>query len=298
MFFRVKASADRRYLQIVENTRDGAKTRQTVLATLGRAEELEASGKLDALLRSGARLCETAMVLAGLKDGTLEAVSTRRIGAPLVFERLWAESGYQSVINELLAGRQFAFPVERAVFVSVLHRLMVSGSDRACDRWLEAYRVGGAEEIDLHHLYRAMVWLGEVLSDQAGATHAPRRVKDLIEERLFARRRTLFSDLSVVLFDTTSLYFYGAGGSFGRRGKTKDHRPDLRQVVVGVVLDNEGRPICSETWSGNTADVTALMQLRFAASESAFDYFRSTRAYLADTASRWRSTATSTASFG
>jgi len=143
-----------------------------------------------------------------------------------------------------------------------------------------------------------MVWLGEVLSDQAGATHAPRRVKDLIEERLFARRRTLFSDLSVVLFDTTSLYFYGAGGSFGRRGKTKDHRPDLRQVVVGVVLDNEGRPICSETWSGNTADVTALMQLRFAASESAFDYFRSTRAYLADTASRWRSTATNTASFG
>ena len=134
MFFRVKASADRRYLQIVENTRDGAKTRQTVLATLGRAEELEASGKLDALLRSGARLCETAMVLSGLKDGTLEAVSTRRIGAPLVFERLWAESGCQSVINELLAGRQFAFPVERAVFVSVLHRLMVSGSDRACDR--------------------------------------------------------------------------------------------------------------------------------------------------------------------
>jgi hypothetical protein len=259
MFFRVKASGDRRYLQIVENTRDGAKTRQTVLATLGRAEELEASGKLDALLRSGARLCETAMVLSGLKDGTLEAVSTRRIGAPLVFERLWAESGCQSVINELLAGRQFAFPVERAVFVSVLHRLMVSGSDRACDRWLEAYRVGGAEEIDLHHLYRAMVWLGELLSDQAGATRAPRRVKDLIEERLFARRRTLFSDLSVVLFDTTSLYFYGAGGSFGHRGKTKDHRPDLRQVVVGVVLDNEGRPICSETWPGNTADVTALM---------------------------------------
>ena len=66
MFFRVKASGDRRYLQIVENTRDGAKTRQTVLATLGRAEELEASGKLDALLRSGARLCETAMVLSGL----------------------------------------------------------------------------------------------------------------------------------------------------------------------------------------------------------------------------------------
>lgn len=259
MFFRIKPSGDRRYLQIVENTREGAKTRQTVLATLGRVEELEASGKLDVLLRSGARLCETAMVLSSLKDGALEAVSTRRIGAPLVFERLWAESGCQSVISKLLAGRQFAFPVERAVFASVLHRLMVSGSDRACERWLEADRVGGTEGLDLHHLYRAMIWLGERLSNQAEATPAPRRVKDLIEERLFARRRTLFSDLSVVLFDTTSLYFYGAGGSLGRRGKSKDHRPDLRQVVVGIVLDNEGRPICSETWPGNTADVKALM---------------------------------------
>jgi transposase len=82
----------------------------------------------------------------------------------------------------------------------------------------------------------------------------------LIEEALFARRRSLFSDLSVVLFDTTSLTFYGAGGeSLGQRGKSKDHRPDLRQVVVGVVLDAEGRPICSETWPGNATDVTALL---------------------------------------
>ena len=85
MFFRVKPAGDRRYLQIVENRRDGAKTRQTVVATLGRLDELEASGKLDVLLRSGARLCETAMLVSSLRQGTLDAVSTRRIGAPLVF---------------------------------------------------------------------------------------------------------------------------------------------------------------------------------------------------------------------
>jgi len=70
----------------------------------------------------------------------------------------------------------------------------------------------------------------------------------VVEERLFEQRRNLFCDLSVVLFDTTSLFFYGAGGpTLGRRGKSKDHRPDLKQVIVGVVLDAEGRPICSET---------------------------------------------------
>lgn len=260
MFFRIKPSGERRYLQIVENTREGAKTRQSVIATLGRVDELEAQGKLDALLRSGARLCETAMLVSSLRDGTLEAVSTRRIGAPLVFERLWRESGCRQVIEKLLAGRQFAFPVERAVFASVLHRLMLSGSDRACEKWLVAYRIEGAETLDLHHLYRAMTWLGELLSDQEHATHAPRRIKDEIEEQLFEHRRSLFSDLSVVLFDTTSFYFHGEGGpGFGRRGKSKDHRPDLKQVVVGVVLDNEGRPICSETWPGNATDVKALL---------------------------------------
>ncbi|HTP06602.1 MAG TPA: IS1634 family transposase [Anaerolineae bacterium] len=260
MFFRIKTSGDRRYLQIVENERDGSKTRQSVLATLGRIDELEASGKLDALLRSGTRFCETAVLISGLRDGTLETSATKRIGAVLVFERLWEQTGCRQVIANLLGQRRFEFPVERAIFSTVLHRLMISGSDRACERWLDAYRIDGAENLELHHLYRAMGWLGEALTDQDGATHSPRRTKDLIEEQLFARRRSLFSDLSMVLFDTTSFYFHGAGGeSLGRHGKSKDHRPDLKQVVVGVVLDKDGRPICSESWPGNTTDVKALL---------------------------------------
>ena len=260
MFFRIKPSGDRRYLQIVENTRDGAKTRQSVIATLGRVDELEAAGKLDALLRSGARLCETAMLVSSLREGTLDAVASERIGAPLVFGRLWEETGCRAVVEKLVGDRAFELPVERAIFATVLHRLMVSGSDRACERWLEAYRIDGAKGLELHHLYRAMTWLGEALKDQSGATRAPRRSKDLIEEMLFDRRRSLFTDLSVVLFDTTSFYFHGAGGAtLGRHGKSKDHRPDLRQVIVGVVLDGEGRPICSETWPGNATDVKSLL---------------------------------------
>jgi transposase len=167
------------------------------------------------------------------------------------------------VINELAGARKHGFALERAVFLTVLHRLFVSGSDRAADRWREDYRIAGVDGLDLHHLYRAMAWLGEELSakDQDGCTpFAPRCIKDVVEERLFAHRRDLFTRLDLVFMDTTSLYFEGAGGqTLGQHGYSKDHRPDLRQMILAVVIDGDGRPICSEMWPGNTADVTTLV---------------------------------------
>ncbi len=78
-----------------------------------------------------------------------------------------------------------------------------------------------------------------------------------MEEELFARRRDLFAELSVVFMDTTSLSFEGQGGTvLGRCGHSKDHRPDLHQMIVGLVMDQDGRPLCCELWPGNTADVT------------------------------------------
>jgi len=82
----------------------------------------------------------------------------------------------------------------------------------------------------------------------------------VIEEELFFRSRNLFSNLDLVFFDTTSIYFEGEGGeTLGKRGHTKDHRPDLKQMIVGAVIDGEGRPICCELWPGNTADVKTLV---------------------------------------
>src|SRR3954452_20385015 len=102
MFFRIKLSGERRYVQIVENTRAGASTRQRVLATLGRVEDLEADGRLDALLRSGARFSDTALLISSLHAGTLETGASLRIGAPMIFGRLWEQTGCHKVIE---AGR-------------------------------------------------------------------------------------------------------------------------------------------------------------------------------------------------
>ena len=161
---------------------------------------------------------------------------------------------------ELLKHRAFEFAVERAVFVGTLHRLFVSGSDRDCASWMADYDIAGVEGLDLHHFYRAMAWLGEELEEKPAGALAPRCVKDVIEEKLFERRRDLFTDLSAVFMDTTSLSFYGEGGeTLGEHGYSKDYRPDLKQMILGLVVDGSGSPICTEMWPGNTADVTTLL---------------------------------------
>jgi hypothetical protein len=245
--------------------RENGRTKQRIIKNLGRQELVEARGDLDRLARSAARLAKRSLILSLLEDGALPELACRHIGPPLLFERLWQDTGCQVLLADLLAARAFEFAVERAVFTTVLHRLMAPGSDRACDKWHRDYRIEGAAGLQLHHFYRAMAWLGEELADedQAGRTpFAPRCVKDLIEERLFEHRRDLFSELSVVFMDTTSLAFTGQGGeSLGRHGHSKDHRGDLHQMILGVVVDGTGRPICSEMWPGNVADVTVLLPM-------------------------------------
>jgi len=263
MFFRSKKSGPRTYLQIVENRWEEGRARQRVIATLGRLDQLQASGELDGLLRSGARFADAVMVLEAHAQGQAPTVDARRIGPALVFERLWEQSGCRAVLLALAAKRRFEFPLERAVFLTVLHRLFDPGSDRAADKWRRDYAIASVEDLELHQLYRAMAWLGEELAEpeQAGRTpFSPRCVKDEVEERLFARRRDLFSNLELVFFDTTSIYFEGRGGeSLGQRGHSKDHRPDCRQMVVGAVLDGEGQPVCCELWPGNVTDVRTLI---------------------------------------
>ena len=263
MFFRTKTSGPRSYLQIVENRWEDGRPRQRVIATLGRLDQLQQSGQLDALLVSGARLAQSVLLLSAHVKGQLPTITTRRIGPALVFQRLWQQTGCQRIVEQLLDGRRFEFDVERAIFLTVLHRLFAPGSDRAADKWRTDYQIDGCDVLQLHHLYRAMAWLGEELplDQQKGKTpFAPRCTKDRIEEGLFAHRRDLFTDLQLVFFDTTSIDFEGEGGQdIGQRGFSKDHRPDLYQMVVGAVFDGQGRPICCELWPGNTTDVTTLI---------------------------------------
>jgi hypothetical protein len=262
VYFRVKRTGDYAYLQIVESFRENAQGHQRGLSTVGRLDALQATGQWEALMRSGLRFCEKLAVIDAHAAGQTEPVQVQRVGPDLVFGRLWEALQLGTIIQRALPSRRYEFDVERALYLTVMHRWFASGSDRAAERWREAYRLPGTETLELHHLYRAMAFLGEPLKDQPGARilKTPRCTKDWIEEELFEQRRDLFSEIDLVFFDTTSIYFEGAGGQeIGRHGKSKDHRPDLKQRVVGLARDLHGWPLGCELWPGNTADVTTLL---------------------------------------
>jgi DDE family transposase len=253
MFVRVKKIGAYEYLYLVENAREGGRHVQRVIKALGRRDEVETSGLLDGLIASAARHSRRSIVLSSFYRGNLPELRRLSIGPDLVFGRLWRETGCRDVLENLLTERRFGFDVERAVYLTVLHRLMVSGSDRHASEWRNTFLVPGAEGLSLDHAYKAMAWLGAV-SDGARST------TDAIEEALYRHRQPLFGEVSIAFFDTTTLWFEGAGGtSLGRRGHSKDYRGHLKQVVLGIVLDDMDRPIASFLMPGNTADVTMLL---------------------------------------
>src|SRR3954469_25140575 len=132
-------------LYLVESVHEEGRPRQRIIKNLGRKEVVVASGELERLASSVARYAERAVILSQFAAGNPDGLAYKRIGAPLLFGRLWEETGCKAVIEALLAERQFEFAVERAVFTAVLHRLMVSGSDRACEKWITDYAIAGID---------------------------------------------------------------------------------------------------------------------------------------------------------
>jgi len=261
MFARIKKSGRNEYLQLVENRREGKKISQRVIATIGRMDELRAGGNIETIIRSLSRFSEKVLLILSARGNADVQATAKKIGPAMIFERLWQEMGIGKILHRILGDRKFEFDVERAIFLTVLHRLFVSGSDRSCDKWRRDHRIDGIESLSLHHLYRAMAFLGEETEDQEDRTpFTPRCIKDIVEEDLFHANSDLFTGVDLFFFDTTSIYFEGKGGdTLGKKGNTKDHRPDLNQMVVGTLINDKGRPVCCEIWPGNTTDVKTLL---------------------------------------
>jgi arginine repressor len=245
MFFRFKRSIQNgvlyEYLQIVESYRKEGKPRQRVLATLGRKDQLLAKGTINTLVESLAKFSQKYRVL---KDHSLAARSSKLWGPALIFGRLWEEQGLPEILRSLSEGRRFGFDVERVAFAMALQRLCAPGSDLQSSGWVET--VEGFSGIGLQHLYRTNGFLAEVRED--------------LEKALFARDRDLFSqELDVVFLDTTSLCVHRAEETDWRKhGYSRDYRPDLPQLVLGVAVDRKGWPVSWEVFPGNTADPAAF----------------------------------------
>jgi hypothetical protein len=160
MFVRVKKIGGYEYLYLVENVREGGRHVQRVIKALGRRDQVENSGLLDGLIASAARHSRRSIVLSSFYRGELAEIHRRSIGPDLAFGHLWRETGCQAVLRRHLVGRRFGFDAERAIYLTVLHRLMVSGSDRHASIWQQTLDIPGAKDLMLDHAYKAMGWLG------------------------------------------------------------------------------------------------------------------------------------------
>ncbi len=251
MFVRLKTvqAQGRTYqdVQLVESRWEDGRSRQRVVGNLGRLDELLASGSLERMVAALAKHCPGVKVLDAQRSGTLEIESDRTWGPVLVFDRLWEDLGLQALLREVARRRKLGFDFERMVFAPVLQRLCEPGSDLRGSKWIDTVHEPGFAPLQLRHFYRCLAPLWSA--------------KARIERALYERGLDLFNQtLDLVFFDTTSTYFAGTSlDGWAKGGKSKDHRPDHLQLVVGVVMRKDGTPITCEIWPGNTADVTTLV---------------------------------------
>ena len=251
MFVRLKTvrsgSRTYQYLQVVENCRDHGRIRQRIVGNLGRLDELLENGNLERVITQMAEHCPAVRLLRADVAGSLQIVSDLVWGPVLVFDRLWEQLGLKALLAKLAANRHFDFDFERLVFAQTLQRFLEPGSDLRGSKWIGTVHEPAFAHLRLTHFYRALgvLW-----------NH-----KEEIERSLYARGLDLFNhELDVVFFDTTSTYFEGTKlAGWAKLGKSKDHRPDHLQLVIGVVMRRDGVPVCCEIWPGNTTDVKTLV---------------------------------------
>jgi transposase len=247
-----------RYVQLAHNVRhpESGSSVAKVLHSFGREDALDRDG-LERLVGSISRY----LGIAG-PDGDGEALSvlsSKRLGGAWALDGLWRRVGIDSTMARLAGGRRFGTDVERVLFALVANRALEPSSKLAATSWVtDQVVIDGLDSFDTDEAYRAMDWLLEVETDLAEAVYWS--VADLLN-----------LEVDLLFFDTTSTYFESEtadvpaeGETVGFRtwGKSKDHRGDLPQVVIGMAVTREGIPIRVWTWPGNTGDQALIRQVK------------------------------------
>jgi transposase len=248
-----------RYVQLAHNHRKGKNTQAEVLVQLGREDHLDMDG-LRRLVGSISRYLDGHGALPAGADAdhqVLQVESSRTLGAVWLLDALWQRLGVAGALAKLLGTRRFGTDVERVLFALVCTRAVDPMSKLGAAEWASQDaaipRLAGMAD---DQAYRAMDLLVEA--------DAEARVQEAV---FFAAANLLNLEVDLLLFDTTSTYFErddaeAGPGAFRVHGHSKDHRPDLPQVVIGLAVTREGIPVRCWCWPGNTNDMTVLRQVK------------------------------------
>ena len=239
-----------RYAQIVEAYRnEEGKARTRVLMPLGRVDQIDKE-QIRKLIVSLSRYLDTGTVPEGGRLGEV-----RDFGIGYIAAELWRRFDLTRFFSRELKKRKFEAPVERAIFAMTVHRLVDPSSKLSCWDWLQNdAHLEGCRELKLQHLYRAMDFLDDC--------------HESLEAALYEHRKTLFDKVELVYYDTTSTYFENdepgdEPEQYGRRqrGYSRDLRPDRKQIVIGLAVDQQGLPIISDVYSGDTSDSLTVVPM-------------------------------------
>src|SRR5512133_3911580 len=218
-----------RYVQLAHNHRKGTNTQAEVLVQLGREDRLDMDG-LRRLVGSISRYLDGAGALppAG-PAAALQVESSRTLGSVWLLDGLWRRLGVADALRGVLGGRRFGTDVERVLFALVANRAVDPMSKLSAAEWASqdaaVPRLGGTDD---DQAYRAMDLLVEA--------DAEARVQEAV---FFAAANLLNLEVDLLFFDTTSTFFERDGedeDGVRRFGHSKDHRPDLPQIVIGLAV--------------------------------------------------------------
>jgi transposase len=247
------------YVQLAHNVWDTESrcAKAHILHTFGRTDELDVTA-LKRLVKSIGRFLSPEDVVeaspAGRTD-SLKMIKSVPMGGAYLLRSLWEKLGISPALSKCLKDRSFTTPVEWAAFAMTANRALCPDSKRGVEEWVrEDVALGNPETIDLQHLYRAM----DVLLEY----------REIIHEEVFWSVADLLNlEVDLIFFDTTSTYFETdlideADEGLRRYGHSKDHRPDLPQIVIGLAVTKEGIPVKCWTLPGNTQDMTTVEMVK------------------------------------
>lgn len=247
-----------RYVQLAHNYWDSSvgQARARVLYNFGREDQLDRE-VLHRLVQSIARYLgpeELLKVEAQWNGETpLKFVSSRSLGAAWVLNEVWKELKLDRLLVQMLKPRRYRADVERAIFAMVANRALAPCSKLAIEEWVAKDTfIPGLDELAVQQMYRAMDFLLEAKED--------------VEREVFFQTANLLNlEVDLLYFDTTSTYFEVeevADEDIRQKGHSKDSRPDLPQVVIGLAVTREGIPVRMWVWPGNTPDMNVVPQVK------------------------------------
>lgn len=252
------------YLQLAHNEWDKELRRSTVkvLLNFGRKENVDVNG-LERLASSIQRYLGTFPGHSlGISSSDVQVMSSKSYGGSWLLDQLWHRLGIGECLKRLLSDKGYEIPIERALFAMTANRALDPASKLSNEHWVnEETYIPDLPSISVHQLYRSMDFLLENES--------------AIQEKVFFSVATLLNlEVDLIYFDTTSTYFEvdaPDGGEEGvednsnalrQYGHTKDHRPNLPQIVIGLAVTKEGIPVRCWVFSGETSDLSIVEQVK------------------------------------